>query len=229
MPGLFDALDRDWFQLVNQRSSRRRYTTWAAGDPTFAAHADLAAFMAAARQRNDRERSDRILAALADRAGTDTLAARALLHAILPGLRALASTHHWVAPGDELEATIVAIAWHHIRSYPIANRPRRIAANLLLDTGHHLRHDVPRPAPTVPLEVINDLPSAPTHGSGHELTELVCEAVASGWLQPDRAELILRTRVLGQPIAVIAEQLGYPIDTIRHRRRRAERALRNLR
>ena len=222
MDGLFTTLDNDWSQHLQRRSTRRRYETWAQEHPVFAAHPDLRALLAAARRQAHPELADQILAALAGRAGADDLAARALLQAVLPGLRALAITHHWAAPADELEAALVAIAWEHIRCYPITNRPRRIAANLLLDTGHHLRRTLPRRNQTTPLDTLGEHPAPDARAAAAELTELVCDAVAEGHLDPSPAALILRTRVLDEPVARVAADLGYEPDTIRHRRRRAE-------
>jgi DNA-directed RNA polymerase specialized sigma24 family protein len=181
--------------------------------------------MSALRRQHHPADADLVLGALARRAATDDLAARTLLQAVLPGLRSLANAHYWLAPREELEASLVAVAWEHIRSYPITTRPRRIAANLLLDTGHHLR----RAYPPHPAQAIADagnsegLGAAP--GPGEELTELVFAAVARGALRPEPASLIIRTRVLDERVTDIAKRLGYPADTIRHRRRRAELAL----
>ena len=43
---------------------------------------------------------------------------------------------HEVGERDELWSLLLAHLWERIRSYPLEKRPRRIAANLLLDTAH---------------------------------------------------------------------------------------------
>lgn len=225
MDGLFAILDHDWHDLLQRRSTRHCYRTWQDEDHVFAGHGSLDDLMNALRRQHHPADADLVLAALARRAATDDLAARTLLQALLPGLRSIANVHYWLAPREELEASLVAVAWEHIRRYPITTRPRRIAANVLLDTGHHLR----RAHPPHPAQAIADpgnfegLGAAP--GPGEVLTALVFAAVAKGALLPEPASLIIRTRVLDERVTDIAKRLGYPADTIRHRRRRAELAL----
>jgi DNA-directed RNA polymerase specialized sigma24 family protein len=223
--GLFTTLDTEWQQLQQRRGTRSHYRRWQDNHPVFADYASLEALMTAARRRDDPATADRILAALAARSAEDDLAARTLLQAILPGLRTLAATHHWLAPADDLEASLVALAWQHIRHYPVHTRPRRIAANLLLDTGHHLRREHLRARHESPSDIIGTEHGTTKSSAAEELTALVVRAVTLGNLRPETASLILRTRVLDEGVDDIAQRLGYPTDTIRHRRRRAERTL----
>src|SRR5215217_2605998 len=104
MHDLFDILDRDWQQLLARPATRDHYRAWARHDCVLAPYADLGQVIAAAHRRDDQQRSDQLLGALAARSPADTLAARALLHALSPGLRSLAFRHRWLAPADELTA-----------------------------------------------------------------------------------------------------------------------------
>ena len=68
-------------------------------------------------------------------ARADPLAARLVLQALLPGLKALAGRLLLEADErDEVWSALLAHCWERIRSYPLERRPARIAANTLLDT-----------------------------------------------------------------------------------------------
>jgi DNA-directed RNA polymerase specialized sigma24 family protein len=218
---LFDALEAEWKTLPYLRHHRRTYRTWRTAKPELAEFDDAAALIENIR-RQPPAAADQSLAALAKVAADDDFAARTMLQALTPGLRKLATTHLWLAPRPDLEATIVAIAWEHIRRYPVERRPRRVAANILLDTAHHLRREAPqRRCIPAPCDVADTDLASPID----ELTEVVLDLVAAGQLHPHQAAIILDSRNIGWTPTEIASHLGCSVPAARERRRRAELAL----
>jgi DNA-directed RNA polymerase specialized sigma24 family protein len=149
-----------------------------------------------------------------------------VLFAVLPGLknvarRALVS----VEEREDLWATLLACVWEQIRSYPVDRRPRRIAANLLLDTMRSTLAAVRRervedePLPTS----LSD--EAPTDERGEDIDALLARAVAAGAISPQEAQLVLSTRFDGIPLAHLAASSGEPYNRVKIRRQRAERRL----
>src|SRR5918992_544190 len=68
MSNLFTQLQADWAALAVDPSATDRLTAWRADDPALAPYVTWAAVQAAAHDRTDPARADRILAALACRA-----------------------------------------------------------------------------------------------------------------------------------------------------------------
>jgi hypothetical protein len=224
MVSLFDELEREWERLGNDRAA--------------AAHlAEVVDIAGCARDLEDvrfwvsttdvRE-ADRVLVALAARAG-DQLAARVLLQLLLPGARRLA--RRWWALGGrrEREAAAVAAVFDRIRCYPLATRPRKIAANILRDAEILLRRQVVDTRRLVPLdEVVGMTAAASVPVAVHPAEELVAalrEAVDAGVIGADDAHLIAATRIEGRRLADIAETRGAALRTLQTHRQRAEAAL----
>ena len=78
---------------------------------------------------------DEYLAQLVECAKNDDLATRMVFQRIMPGLIAMAGRRSHVTAGGLPAAfdLIASSAWLVIRRYPIDRRPRRVAANLLMD------------------------------------------------------------------------------------------------
>ena len=131
------ALEREWAALAMTTLSGR-LRRWSQREPRLAAFSTASELLGSLRRlRGDHDAENAILAALLREAQTDPLAARVVLQALLPGLKRLASRLlHTAAERDELWSLLLAHGWERIRSYPLERRPRRIAANLLLDTAH---------------------------------------------------------------------------------------------
>ncbi|MGH9242720.1 MAG: hypothetical protein ACRD29_00020 [Acidimicrobiales bacterium] len=171
-----------------------------------------------------------MLAALAARAVEgDELAARVLLQLLLPGTRRLASV--WWALGDreEREAAAVAAVYARIRSYPLARRPARIAANVLKDAGMDLRRQVRDQRLLVPLAEVGDLADGRVEHPAEELVAVLGDAIADGVVTAERASLIAATRIGGRRLADIARAKGKAPKTLRTHRQNAEAALAGLR
>lgn len=222
MESLFERLERDWQRLATSRTA-------AAALPEVLAVAD-AKDLAGVRNRTEAGGpavADRILAALAARAVEgDELAARVLLQLLLPGTRRLARKWWALGTDAEREAAAVAAVYDRIRCYPIARRPAKIAANVLLDAAELLRRQVPsnrdaffeRVDERVAVEEADSHPAV-------ELLEIVRDAVAKDLIRRDDAELVVASRIGGRRMVDLARERGAALRTVQKHRKRAERLL----
>lgn len=220
-------LEREWRRELASTELTSHLRQWQAIEPALRAFSDPAAVLRFLRRSVPGERQDRVLRALVSRAGEDPAAGRLVLHALLPGLKSL-SARLLVDTRDqeELWSTLLACAWQRIRRYPVERRPRRVAANVLLDTLHdavaaHRRAVRDR----TELDVV---PAwlAPTRPRVDGDIEAVTErAMQAGAITAAEAELILCTRIDGVSLASFARSEGVSYDALRVRRRRAERRL----
>ena len=132
---LIERLEAEWPALASG-PLLGRLRIWSEQEPALASFATPQQLLRQLRGlRGDHRAEDEILAALLRQAQTDPLAARVVLQALLPGLKALARRILLEASErDELWSALLAHCWERIRSYPLERRPTRIAANMLLDT-----------------------------------------------------------------------------------------------
>ncbi|HEV7762549.1 MAG TPA: hypothetical protein VGO78_26250 [Acidimicrobiales bacterium] len=233
---VFDLLEREWVRLRNDRPAARRLADVRALAGGAASLADVEAYVRGAGP----EDADAVLLALVRRAVTgDDLAARVLLQLLLPGTRNLA--RRWWALGDHEEraAAAVTAVYHRIKGYPVARRPGRIAANVLMDAARELRRAVPRVTVTLTADpAAADGPdgrgpsayrgrddAGPASHAAMELAEVLRDAVDDGVLERGDAELIARSRIAGHRVADIARHHHLGSRTLWDRRHRAERTL----
>jgi hypothetical protein len=223
MANLFDLLDREWSQLRRSRSAAHELADVCQLADHSTSLADVERYVRGASPEN----ADHILLALVTRAVTGhTLAARVLLQLLLPGTRGLA--RRWWALGDhdERAAAAVTAVYQRIRAYPLARRPGRIAANILLDAARELRQAVPRhtltPHPDHPNTRPDDQP--PLHPA-LELAEVLLDAVHDHIIDAVDAQLIARSRIAGHRVADLADHGGSRPRTLWDRRHRAEHTL----
>jgi DNA-directed RNA polymerase specialized sigma24 family protein len=220
------ALEREWDALATTTLSGR-LRRWSQREPQLAEFSTAGELVGSLRRlRGDHDAENAILAALLREARTDPLAARVVLQALLPGLKRLASRLlHSAAERDELWSLLLAHGWERIRSYPLERRPRRIAANLLLDTAHAtlatLAAERRSHAQAGVLETTTTEPVA----AADEVEVVLARAVRAGALSREEAVLILQTRIEGVPLASIAAGGAVAYEALRKRRRRAERRL----
>lgn len=120
-----DRLNTEWETLARDRASRPTVAGWAIGCPGLQGSDTLDAVLTAIGERPD-EVLGRLLAADADGC---PLAGRVVLQAMLPKLIVMSRRDHRADFTDYLSQL-----WLRIRTYPLARRPDRIAANLALDT-----------------------------------------------------------------------------------------------
>ena len=227
---LFEQLDLEWAYLARNRESLRRLAEWTTTSPGLAGLDDLEALVEHVNRRGQRSESDRVLAALACRSSTDDLAARALLQAVMPGMRCIAGRYHAVAKSamEDSASLVISFAYERIRTYPFRQRPSRIAANVLFDTRQRLQRTVGRPGPCiVTLESLAVHPA--TNPRPHDESRGLLErAVAEHVITRRDAELIASTRLRDRPVSELAALLGCSAQTLRQRRLRAEARLRPL-
>jgi hypothetical protein len=227
MATVFEQLDREWARLRDSRAAARRLATVceAAGGARTLAEVERYVRMAGAAE------ADRILVALVTASVNGcSLASRVLLQLLLPGTRSLA--RRWWALGDhdERAAAAVMAVYHRIRTYPLATRPARVAANILMDAAGELRRAVPRFVllATETTDATRREPIVPaTAHAADELAEILRDAVAAGIVAADDAVIIARSRIGGDRVADLAAGRGLRPRTIWDRRQRAERALRD--
>jgi hypothetical protein len=231
MGNVFDLLDHEWRRLSRDRAAARRLPGVCEAAGGALSLGDVERFVRAAHP----EAADTVLLALVSRATErDELAARVLLQLLLPGTRSLARRWWALGDADERAAAAVTAVYHRICHYPLARRPGRVAANVLMDAAHELRRAVPRlitvaaadpGAQTAAWHPV----TAPSHGPDPhpalELSELLHDAVADGIVERGDAELIARSRIAGHRVADIAHHRGLRPRTLWDRRQRAEHAL----
>lgn len=223
-----DQLERELRRELSGPVLAARYDEWARQEPVLARLGGPVKLLRFLRGRPAPACSDAVLCALLGRARSEPIAARLVLHALLPGLKALA--RRMLAGADEREelwSALLTIAWEEIRSYPLERRPRRVAANLLLDmlrpTLRAMRAARTGEPPTT-LESRELRPAWPTT-EGRDPDALLGEAVAAGAITAQEADLVAVTRVDGVPLAHLAELGGQPYNRLKVRRQRAERRL----
>lgn len=107
-PHLFGVLDDQWEVVATSASATSRLRHWQADDEALRPFATLPDLLAATEDREaPAAAKDAVLAALARRAGSDELAARVLLQALLPGAKALARRLGWLGDPEDREAQVV--------------------------------------------------------------------------------------------------------------------------
>lgn len=221
-------LEREWQALAGGRLAAR-FRAWAELEPALAAFASPRALLRFLRSPGaNPDDKDAALAALLARARAEPLAGRVVLEAILPGLKGVAGRLlRDPAEREELWALLFACAWEQIASYPLEQRPCRLAANLLLDTLHATGAGLDRERrQRAELAAEQPLFGLPTGlGPSGDLEALLARAAAAGAISSEEAGLILETRIDGRPLAALAAEKGLAYNTLKLRRQRAERRL----
>jgi len=253
---VFALLDAEWSDLAaTPIPARWRQHPALDHNPALDdAHTTLGCLLAVTEHRGDPAASDRILAALARLASdaaavdqpidqaVDQLAARTLLQALLPGAKALARRLGWLGDAQARAAAVTAVLYERIRTYPIARRPGRIAANLLADTHQQLIRRASAGAYRVTTaaiaatpvsleglaargEAVEAPPIVPT--AAEELLALLAWGVGAGHLTAAQAQLIGQSRLADVPAEALGATAGLAAHSLRRRRQRAEQALKH--
>jgi DNA-directed RNA polymerase specialized sigma24 family protein len=225
-----DALESDWQEGLRSAQLAARFYVWQTKKPVLARFADPAAVVRFARGSSPRAEKDAVLGALLVWARHEPIGARMVLEIIRPGLLNLSSRVIRDSREREERCSIMFLAvWEAIRSYPLARRPRRIAANLLLDTLHQTlvqsgKESAWRAACHFTSVEAQD-------GGGEEgddldgVDGLLDRAVNVGAVTGQEAELMLSSRIDGVELSELARRAGVPYNTMKLRRQRAERRL----
>ncbi len=232
---VMDALDREWHQLAaNPRAAKEMAAACStAGVRTLG---ELQSWMVAAAPAD----TDRVLLVLVGEAvAGSALALRVTLQLLQPGIRALIRRWSSWADSDERTAAVLAAVCHRIRHYPIATRPGKVAANVLLDAGQELSRRAAAGAVLISCDwdreadlestsavigqdaLIDRRPPA----AAEELLSALVDAVGDGRLTALDAALVAETRVGGRRLASMVGEGSGSLRTLQRRRRAAERAL----
>jgi DNA-directed RNA polymerase specialized sigma24 family protein len=223
-----DLLERDWQRELHRPLLLGEFSAWREAEPVLARFEEPGALLRFLRRPGSTAEKDAVLAALLARARTEPLAGRVVLEAMMPGLKGLARRLLVDARDrEELWSALLACAWQRIRTYPVERRPRKVAANLVMDCLRGTlaalsgwRHDPS--ASLIPLSP--RLEATPTCDGG-DVDALLAQAVDARALTEDEADLILTTRIDGASMRELAAERGVRFDTLKHRRHRAERRL----
>jgi hypothetical protein len=227
MGSVLDQLDAEWRRIAADPVAAQHLGEACRAAGEVATLGEVEQFVRA----SEPAEADRVLVALAALAVEgDDLAARVLLQLLLPGARRLARTWWALGDADEREAAAVAATYDRIKHYPLARRPRRIAANILMDAASDLRRAARAtqgPATTADLtDLLHGWAHAPP--SPHpdlELVDALTDAVGRGLVSPGDAELIAVSRIGGTSLREIARRRGAKLRTLQWRRKRAEALL----
>ena len=224
---LIERLEAEW-PVLAAGPLAARLRLWSAQEAALAGFATPQLLLRHLRGlRGHTAAEDEILTALVRQAGSDPLAARVVLQALLPGLKTIARRILLDADRrDELWSALLAHCWERIRGYPLERRPTRIAANIVLDTlktttrefRRELR-DRDRFGHELPLE---QAAAAPVDG---DVQRLLQRAVAAAAISEEEAELIVRTRIDRADMHTLAAKTGVTYHTLNTRRLRAEKRL----
>ena len=191
-------------------------------------------------QMGDPDRSCALLAELLTLAATDTIAARAVLQAVLPGLRQ-AARRHWRPPAGgpwaslhELHLDTVSMGWEAIHAHR-GQRHDRPAKIIVRDAEARLRQPRDRWTRQASAAVTHSGGPAETTQSGADAafsaecqaTAIIADAMHAGVLDPAQAALTLTIGVLGYTISdagrLATTQLDDPYRAL-HRARATLRA-----
>jgi DNA-directed RNA polymerase specialized sigma24 family protein len=220
-------LDSEWRHVARCGAGRRALQRWAQAHPALGGAGDLGGLL---EQRRASSAGSAILAALAQLAPGDELAARTLLQALLPGLVRLART----TAADDPDAIdeMVSLAWERIRTYP-ADRPGPVAANVVLDVRKRYRRYRRRAAiRSVDLATV----AGASRWAGRAAEDEALDRLGTQeWLVRQRAlvgercyRAVVRTGVLGVSLAEHAAEEDTTVNIIYQRRWRAMQRMRPL-
>jgi hypothetical protein len=237
---LFTSLDVEWRRTARSALAARHVEAWGLCEPVLAAHAGLASVVAAVTWDGYRPRgpSAEVLGALL-RLAADALAARTLLQALVPRLRAEKVLsprfghgvgEQAVSPADTM-ADLVSESWAAIRRHAGQDHPD-VARLVVQEATRKLR--TARQAqrryqqrntqwePGLAARCSQDLGAA---RSGAEwLAVALCDAVRSKALSAAQARLVYATRVQGLTVSEAARTQGYGLKAVYHALARAEQA-----
>jgi DNA-directed RNA polymerase specialized sigma24 family protein len=265
---VFDALDNEWTHLSDSARLRNATRRWAATDPGFGGLTSPDLILAAGRDLTDYERVGAVTLALT-RIASDApesaatgmshgkpesdpdqdLAARLLVHILLPGLRALCGRSRWMhqlpdggslwllADREECAAIALELLISGIRGYHWRSRRGPANLNLLNDVRTRLTRQVTHArAGDHPLRLSgpddNALAEIPASTGPDEhllyteaLIDLLRWALRAGVLSADAVRLIARTRIADHSPDELADEFGIAAASVRRRRQRAEATL----
>lgn len=237
---LFDGLDNEWRRTTRNPKAANLLTAWTAVEAGLTGCVTVQDVLARVRWQGYQPAPDSqaVLSALLRLSGTDALAARALLQALLPRVRAERVAvarfghglgEHGQAPSDTM-ADLVAECFAAIKRHAGEDRPD-VSRLVLQEATRKLRtarqaqrryqeRNGPRAEGTGPAA---ELWSART--SAEWLARSLCQAVQAGHLSRSDARLVYATRVKGVPASEVGRAAGLAPKAVYYALARAEQAL----
>jgi hypothetical protein len=239
-PNLYRMLEAEWKREADSPAARGACARWASADAVLEGIASPAEVVRHCQMRGHNADSAAVLGAVLRHAGADRWAARTVLQAVLPGLAALSRrARPLVRAGgvwqsiDEVDQYLVANAYDRIIALADEASPACPAAAIINATWTRLRHlatkECRRAASAVGTYELGDLEAIPQTTASGELAQTLADAVERGVLEQADGRLVLASRVLGQPMEAMADELGYHPGSLWRRRRRAEQRLQGAR
>lgn len=222
---ILEKLDAQWPVLARSPEARRALIRWANDHDVFAGMHDLHDVL---RCRRNPKLANEVHLILARRAATEELAGRTLLQILLPGLVRIVGTNGHNDPDapDEL----VAFAWERICTYP-ETRQGSVAANVILDVRKRyvkLRQGDPNVAVTRVRESASQESLPEDQVLAILQLEEIRDARRRGLVSSVAFDAIVRTRIDGDALSVVAAERGFTTEVMCQRRWRAEQRLRSL-
>lgn len=246
---LAGRLNREWAQLVAGPTAAAALSRWGRTCPPLSSLGTLDDVLSLLADADATARDAVLLALIQAAQAGDALAGRTVLQTMLGKAVRVAGTvaRRDDVRGDQEEALARAVAalWQAIATYPVAQRPARVAANLALDTvavaqrGHtgssHFRRsyrelpvaDVASVRPAVQHDADPDQLRGPADA---QLLTVLSWAVRAGVLDLDDALLLVRVYSVdghGRPAdgRAVAAQAGLSWPALRQRCRRLAQRL----
>ncbi len=227
---LLSRLQLDWDRLVRSPDALRRARRWELPIAPFASLDELLRLAGLGADRSGGRHDDELLGALVSIAGHDELAARVVFQRLLPGVASIVRRRHSFTSRLDATDELLAAMWTVIRTYPIEQRPRYVAAGLLKAADYAAFHrprrrlsvHIPRPVATFDLTPAEEVVATPAE----ELAELLDLARKAG-MEPEHLELVeLLGR--GESTLQIAARREVTDRTIRNHRAVVAHRLRTL-
>ena len=196
-----DPFESDWQRTAHSPLMIACFRAWRFRAPALARFDDPAGLIHFMRSATPSAEKDAVLCALLIWSKYEPLGARIVLQAIWPGLLRLSAR---LTPDgrerEELRSIMYLAVWEGIRDYPVARRPRRVAANLLLDTMHRTLVELGRESAWQAARSSTGIERS-RHEASDELTSdvdgLLDQAVRAGAVSVSEAETILESRIDG--------------------------------
>ena len=221
----------EWERLAQSRIVLRRVNAWPFLPRPVHSLDDLLQLAGFGRAIDDTE-GDRLLWHLVRHAENDELAARIVLHRVMPSILSMVRRRGRVVAGGANAAMNEAIgaAWMVIRQFPHERRTNKIAANLVRDIEYHAFVREYRLKRVHEIQVDHDIMRNVAHDPqidplAEKLDDVLCEALENG---VERHHIALLERLgSGESTEKLALESAVSTRTMRNRRRVAIDAVRS--
>jgi DNA-directed RNA polymerase specialized sigma24 family protein len=233
------TLAADWPITTGGGATHRTMAAWGQASLLLASFASPADVVDAINQPGDSTKSCALLSELLTLASQDRIAARAVLQAVIPGLRAAIGKRWSKATDrgpwqseDELAADALSAAWIAIHAHAGQRHPRPAAIIIRFVEGslrrQHTRWTRTRYLPTLPAQRAEPSQSAidAAFSREHQAARLVSDSQQSGAISAIEGALVANIGIYGHTLNQTAHDLRMPTGAARRSLERARHALR---